>query len=403
MKYIALIPDGAADYPLEEFDGRTPLEAAHTPNMDRIAREGTGGLVQIIPPERPAGSDVGNLEIFGYDTRIHYSGRAPLEAASMGIELGDGDIAFRCNLITRDGDTLVDYSAGHIKSEEAEQLIRLIGDRVGREGIEFYPGVGYRHLMVYQGGPDNLISHPPHDIMGASITDHLPQGEGADEIQALMEAATQVLGDAEVNEKRISAGLAPANGIWLWGAGPALVLESLHQRFNLRGGVISAVDLVRGIGRCAGLDLIDVPGITGYLDTNYAGKADYALAALAQTDFVYLHVEAPDEAGHNADAAGKKQALEDFDELVVGRVLAGLESLGEPVRILLTPDHRTPIALRTHSREPVPFVLWGEGIEADNMQTYNETAGSDGALNLQHGHQLMQLLVDRLPGDHGVE
>ncbi len=394
MKYVALIPDGAADYALDEFDGRTPLEAAYTPHMDRIARQGRGGLVQIIPPERPAGSDVGNLEIFGYDTRVHYTGRAPLEAASMGIDLGDGDIAFRCNLITREGDTLVDYSAGHISSEEAEQLIRLIGGSVGGEGIEFHPGVGYRHLMVYQGGPDNLSSYPPHDIMGMSMTEHLPRGEGADEILALMDAATPLLREAEVNAKRVSSGLPPANGIWLWGSGPALTLESLHQKFDLHGGVISAVDLVRGIGRCAGLEVIEVPGTTGYLDTNYAGKADYALAAIAEMDFIYVHVEAPDEAGHNADAAGKKQALEDFDELVVGRMLDGLEKLGEPVRVLLTPDHRTPIALRTHSREPVPFVLWGAGIEADDMQAYNETAACTGAVKtLKHGHQLMELLV----------
>jgi len=394
VKYVALIPDGAADYALDEFDRQTPLEAAHTPHMDRIAREGTGGLVQIIPPERPPGSDVGNLEIFGYDTRVHYTGRAPLEAASMGIDLGPGDIAFRCNLITCDGDTLVDYSAGHISSEEAEQLIRLLAESLRSDGIRFYPGVSYRHLMVYQGGPDNLNSYPPHDIMGMSMAEHLPQGEGSEEILALMEAATPLLRDTEVNAKRVEAGMAPANGIWLWGSGAALTLQSLRHRFDLRGGVISAVDLVRGIGRCAGLEVIEVPGITGYLDTNYAGKADYALAALDEMDFVYVHVEAPDEAGHNADAAAKKQALEDFDRLVVGRVLDGLGDLGEPVRILLTPDHRTPIALRTHSREPVPFALWGEGIEPDAVQAYNETAAAEGELKLDHGHRLMELLVE---------
>ena len=394
MKYIVLIPDGAADYPLDEFDGRTPLEAARTPNMDRIAREGTGGLVQVIPAERHAGSDIGNLEIFGYDTRVHYTGRAPLEAASMGIDLRPGDIAFRCNLIYRDGDTLVDYSAGHITSEEGEQLVRLIGEKLGRDTVTFHPGVGYRHLMVYEGGPDTLSSHAPHDIMGASITAHLPQGEGSEEIRALMTAAEPLLRDAKVNAHRVGAGQAPANAIWLWGSGPALTLEPLQQRFGLWGGVISAVDLVRGIGRCAGLDIIDVPGITGYLDTNYAGKADYALAALEAVDFVYLHVEAPDEAAHNADPEGKKQALEDFDKLVVGRVLDGLPRLGHPVRVLLTPDHRTPIALRTHSREPVPFALWGSGVEADDVQSYSEAAAAAGALHLEHGHRLIEHLIE---------
>ena len=361
--------------------------------MDRLAREGRGGLVRTIPPEQHPGSDVGNLEIFGYDSRVHYSGRAPLEAASMGVPLGEEDVAFRCNLITRDGDTLVDYSAGHIGTEEAAELVALIAAELQQDGISFFPGVGYRHLMVFSNGPENLESYPPHDIMGESIAEHLPTGEGAEEIRRLMAEAEPVLARAEVNRRRVRAGLPPANAIWLWGSGRALRLPGIESRFGVSGGVISAVDLVRGIGVAAGLRVIPVPGITGYLDTNYTGKAEHALAALESDDFVYVHVEAPDEAGHNGDVDGKTGAIEDFDAKVAGTLLAGLEVLKEPARILLAPDHRTPIALRTHSREPVPFVLWGAGIEADGMTAYNETGAEQGAERLDHGHRMIEMLM----------
>ena len=392
MKYLVLVPDGAADYALEELEGQTPLQAASTPNMDRLAREGMGGLVQMIPASRHPGSDIGNLEIFGYDSRVHYSGRAPLEAASMGIELAPGAIAFRCNLITRDGDTLVDYSAGHITTEDGEELLHLLAAELEEPDIRFYPGVGYRHLMVYQNGPDELASFPPHDIMGQSIQNHLPTGVGQEKIHRLMEEAEPILAAAQINQRRRASGVDLANAIWLWGSGRALQLESLEQKHGLKGGVISAVDLVRGIGRAAAMEVIEVPGITGYLDTNYAGKAAYALNALDRFDLVYVHVEAPDEAGHNGDFKAKIQALEDFDKLVVGAILDGLKKYSE-ARILMTPDHRTPIALRTHSRESVPFVLWGTGLAADGLKNYDEEAAGNGSLHLQHGHDLMNYLV----------
>ena len=393
MKYVVLVPDGAADYPIDELNGKTPLEAARTPNMDRLAAEGISGLVQVIPPIRHPGSDVGNLELFGYDSCRHYSGRAPLEAASMGVALGDTDIAFRCNLITREGDTLVDYSAGHISTEEAGELIEHIAGKLQNELIKFYPGVGYRHLMVYADGPSQLDSFPPHDIMGKSITAHLPRGDQQNVIRQIMVDAEPLLVDTEVNKKRKKEGKSPANAIWLWGSGRALQLQSILSKYGVTGGVISAVDLVRGIGVSAGLKVIDVPGITGYLDTNYAGKADAALRVLQNDDFVYVHVEAPDEAGHNADVEGKKRALEDFDEKIVGRIIAGLSNLDEPVRVLMAPDHRTPIVLRTHSREPVPFVLWGKDIEADTVLSYSEAAAESGSTVVEKGHQLMDLLM----------
>lgn len=394
MKYAVLVPDGAADYALDELDGQTPLQAAFTPNMDAMAREGAGGLVQMIPASRHPGSDIGNLEIFGYDSRVHYSGRAPLEAASMGIELEDGDIAFRCNLITREGDTLIDYSAGHISTEEGRELVHHIAEALSQEDIRFYPGVGYRHLMVYRNGPEELVSFAPHDIMGQSIAAHLPSGEGQESIRGLMQQAEPVLARSAINQQRREAGESPANAIWLWGSGRALQLETLRQKHGIGGGVISAVDLVRGIGRTAGLEIIEVPGITGYLDTNYAGKAEYALATLERYDLVYVHVEAPDEAGHNGDPAAKKQALEDFDRLVVGPLVKGVKEY-PGYRILLVPDHRTPIPLRTHSRESVPFVLWGSGLAADGMKSFDEQAGQEGSLHLDHGHELMDYLVGK--------
>ncbi|MDP7633210.1 MAG: cofactor-independent phosphoglycerate mutase [Candidatus Latescibacteria bacterium] len=396
LRYLVLVPDGAADYALDELDGCTPLQAAKTPNMDRLALQGQGGMVQMIPPSRHPGSDVGNLEIFGYDSTVHYTGRAPLEAASMGLEMGPDDIAFRCNLVYNEGDTLVDYSAGHIETEEGRALVEELGARLGTETIRFFPGVGYRHIVLYDQGPEGLASYPPHDIMGQSGREHLPQGEGVETIHALMEKAAPILAEAKTNAERTARGERPANGIWLWGEGRPLILPSVGERYGVKAGVISAVDLVRGIGSCAGYEVIDVPGITGYLDTNYEGKAQYALDAFrAGTDLLYVHVEAPDEAGHNGDAAAKVQALEDFDGRVVAPLLKGLDDDGVPVRGLMTPDHRTPIPNRTHTREPVPFVLWGEGIDADDMSTYDEVGAELGSQQVEHGHRLMATLLQK--------
>lgn len=394
MRYLILVPDGAADYPLDELGGKTPLQAASTPHMDRLAAEGQGGLVQMIPPSRHPGSDVGNLEIFGYDTKVHYTGRAPLEAASMGLDMGPDDIAFRCNTIYREDDTLVDYSAGHIGTDESRQLIEAVGAELGTDDIRFFPGVGYRHIMLFRGGPEGLVSYPPHDIMGQSASAHLPTGEGVAIIHDLMERAAPILADAPVNRARSERGERPANGIWLWGEGRPLVLESVEQRYGKSAAVISAVDLIRGIGVCAGYEVIEVPGITGYLDTNYEGKASYALAAFRRgVDLLYVHVEAPDEAGHNGEPDSKVQALEDFDARVVAPLLAGLDDDGVPYRLLMTPDHRTPIPIRTHTREPVPFVLWGSGFDADEMKTYDEAGAEAGSLHLDDGHELIARLM----------
>lgn len=394
MKYVVLVPDGAADYPQDGLDGRTPLQAASTPNMDRLAAAGTNGLVAVIPPDRPPGSDIGNLEVLGYDAVRHRIGRASLEAASMGVDLEAGAVAFRCNLIHRDGDTLVDYSAGHISTEEGHDLIGQLAAVLDDARVRLYPGVQYRHLLVCQEGPRELITHPPHDLMGQSIQEHLPAGPGQEWVRGLMDAAGPVLERAEVNQRRAAAGQLTANAIWLWGSGEAPRLPSLHDRFGLHGAVISAVDLVRGIGIAAGLQVLHVQGITGYLDTNYAGKARAALDALREVDLVYIHVEAPDEAAHHGDVRAKIQALEDIDRLIAGPLREELPALG-PHRLLMTPDHRTPIQLRTHSSEPVPFVLWGTGIPRDAVERYDEASASRGALQVGRGFHLMEYLTGR--------
>lgn len=390
-KYAVLIGDGIADYEIEELGGRTPLEVARTPNMDAIARQGIGGLVQTIPEGRHPGSDVANLEILGYDARVHYTGRAPLEAASMGVPLEDDEVAFRCNLITTDGERIVDYSAGHISTEEGAALIRWIQRALGNEQIRFYPGVSYRHLMVMKGGPEEIRTTPPHDIMGERMVDQLPVGEQAQVVRDLMGRSAEVLVEAEVNQRRIAEGKRPATQIWLWGSGKALRLPSLRQRWGMEGGVISAVDLVKGIGICAGLRVIEVPGITGYLDTNYAGKAAYAVEALKELDFVYVHVEAPDEASHNGDVEAKIQAIEDFDALVVGPVLEGLRSFGD-FRLMVLPDHRTPLSVRTHTREPVPVAIFGTHGGMGLMSGFSEREAKKGMLQIQVGHRLIEHL-----------
>ncbi|MBW1953378.1 MAG: cofactor-independent phosphoglycerate mutase, partial [Deltaproteobacteria bacterium] len=362
MKYVILIGDGMGDYPLPELEGQTPLQAAPTPNMDFLATHGELGLVRTIPPGMEPGSDVANMAIMGYDPGRYHTGRAPLEAASMGVYLKPEEVAFRCNLVTLrhapGGDILMeDYSAGHISSEEARELIVTINQHLGNTTRRFYPGVSYRHLLVWQGGQDNWRTYPPHDLTGQSVRDYLA-GKGPEKpVLDLVKASWPLLAEHPINRQRQERGLKPGNSIWLWGQGQAPQMPTLKERFGLQGAVISAVDLMRGLGIYAGLRPVQVPGATGYLDTNYAGKVAAALQALETLDLVYLHVEAPDEAGHSGELTDKLKAIEDFDRQVVGPMRAGLASLGVH-RILLLPDHRTPVRVRTHTTEPVPFTIY---------------------------------------------
>lgn len=386
MKYIILIGDGMADYPIEELGGKTPLEFVNTPNLDKIAGSGELGLFATVPPGFSPGSDVANLSVLGYDPRKYYTGRAPLEAASIGVKLGPNDIAFRCNLVTlvkKDGATVMDdYSAGHISTEEASEIITDLDKALSKEGIRLYPGTGYRHLMVWSGAAKNLKTTPPHDISDKKIDDYLPKGSIADKLIRLMVLSQEALKDHPVNKKRTGKGKKPATSIWLWGQGSAPQMPTIKERFGVEGAIISAVDLMKGIGIYAGLEVLKVPGATGYIDTNYKGKAEYALNILEKKDFVVVHVEAPDEAGHNGNLKDKLQAIEDFDSKIVGPILRGIEKFGE-YRIIVLPDHPTPIALKTHTPDPVPFAMCTEGLKYEEMGSskFSEReAGESGVL-----------------------
>ena len=400
-KYIVLIGDGMADYPVAELGGKTPLQAARTPNLDRLARQGVLGRVNTIPPGFAPGSDVANLTVFGYDPAVYYTGRAPLEAVAMGVKLGPADVAFRCNLVTlsrEDGDIYMDdFSAGHISTEEAGRIVRDLGKELGNEEFNFFPGVGYRHLLVWRNGEAclRLKTTPPHDITGRNISPHVPEGDGDEDILWLMNRAQKILPSHPVNRERTRAGKKPANAIWLWGQGKAPALEPVTRRFGIRGAVISAVDLIKGIGFYAGLEIVSVPGATGYLDTNYAGKAQGALKALEDGDLVYVHVEAPDEASHNGKLADKIRAIEDFDEKIVGPILAGAEKF-EEFRLLILPDHFTPLAIRTHSPEPVPFVLFSSK-EGKNLlkrdRSFDEESAEKTGILIERGYELMEKFI----------
>ena len=392
MKFIVLIGDGMGDYPRDDLDGKTVLEVAKTHNMDWIAANGRGGLAQTIPPSMPPGSDVANLEIMGYDTTKTFTGRAVFEALSMRHHLGMEDIAFRANLVTLKDGLMTDYSAGHITTEETIELIKILDDTLGTETIRFYPGVSYRHLMVWKGGKDSMVTTPPHDIIGLEYEPYLPDGDGAAEIINLMEQSREVLRDTLINKKREASGKLPANSLWFWGQGRSLEIPTIEEKFGIKGGVISAVDLIKGIGVAAGLKPIFVPGATGYIDTNYRGKADAALEALESMDFVYLHVEAPDEAGHNGDVKMKIDAIEDFDAKVVGTILEQFK-LRKDIAIFVTCDHRTPIEKRTHTGEPVPFAYVGLDVEQDNMRAFSEHDAESGALQMINGHEILNIFI----------
>lgn len=398
MKYIILQGDGMADYPLAQLGGRTPLEVAATPNMDRLASRGVLGLARTIPEGFPPGSDVGNMSILGYDPALYHTGRSPLEAASMGVSLGQRDIAFRCNLVTlkEAGEDFLmeDFTAGHISSEEAAEIVRDLNDHLGGNGIEFHPGVSYRNLMVWRGGVEEMNTTPPHDITDQKVGTYLPEGEGAEKLRDLMKASEGLLARHPVNRKREEKGKRKATTIWLWGQGRAPKMPTLKERFGITGGVIAAVDIINGLGTYAGLERIRVPGITGYLDTNYRGKGEYGLRALEEKDLVFIHVEAPDEAGHMGDLEKKIQAIEDFDEKVVGTLLQGMDRW-PAWKLLLLPDHPTPIVLKTHVSDPVPFVLFSSAEKKKNgMLGFNESDAKKTGIVVKKAFQLMEALIE---------
>jgi 2,3-bisphosphoglycerate-independent phosphoglycerate mutase len=397
MKYLVLIGDGMADRPLDALGGKTPLMAARTPNMDALAQQGELGLVRTIPQGLPKGSEIANLSIFGYDPKRYYTGRGPLEAASIGVKIGPDDIAFRLNLVTLEavGGSVImeDYSAGHISTEEGKTIIQDLDKELGNSAFRFYPGISYRHLLIWKGKGEKIKTTPPHDITEQEIGAYLPKGEGARELIKLMTDTQILLKIHPINHKRLQEGKREANATWPWGQGKAPQMPNFAERFGLTGGVISAVDLIKGIGIYAGLEVITVPGATGYLDTNYQGKAEYGLRALEQGDFVYIHVEAPDEASHNGDLEAKIAAIEAFDEQVVGTIVKGMESRGD-YRIMVLPDHPTPIELRTHADEPVPFVIYDSAERrSSGAGGFDEEEASKSGILIEEGHELMEQFV----------
>jgi len=393
MKYCIIIPDGMADLPVARLEDRTPLQVARTPNMDRAAAEGLLGQVNNIPRRMPPGSDVAIMSVIGYDPKKYYTGRGPLEAADMGVQLGEDDWGFRCNVITSDGENIVDFSAGHISTQEADLLIKALNEQLGTEDISFHTGTSYRHLMVYRGDETlDLETTPPHDVQGCPIADNLPKGKGSNLMIDLMERSINVLDEQEVNRVRRDLEQNPANMIWLWGEGKRPQLESFESRFGCRGAAISAVNLVRGIARLIGWDIIRVPGSTGYLDTDYAAKGRYAVDALDDYDLVLVHVEAPDEASHSGDVKAKVHSIEQVDREVVGPVMAAREQHAD-LRVLILPDHVTAVEKGLHMRGFVPFAMWGANVKAASGLQFAETYAAETDVSFDKGHDLMREFI----------
>jgi len=386
-KYAILVGDGMADRPVVELGNKTPLEYASTPNMDALARMGIVGRVATVPSGFSPGSDVANLSLMGYDPSEFYSGRAPIEAASLGIPMTSEDTAFRCNLVTIDNGTMIDYSAGHISTQDSTVIIRELQKALGTDTVQFYPGISYRHILVVKFFPGGLNCTPPHDITDQKVVSHMPIGPGDSLIIELMERAKSEI--ARIYSEVLGKGKG-ATDIWLWGQGKALTLPKIQDRYGLTGSVISAVDLVRGLGVLAGLQVRIVEGATGYLGTNYAGKVAAAKSALATEDFVYLHIEAPDETSHQGDLQKKIQAIEEFDRFVVGEMRA-YQFIHPELKILIAPDHATPVSLKTHSSEPVPFIMCGGDIQSDHSTQYSEKSST--GKKIYSGPQLFEYFI----------
>lgn len=392
MKYIMLIPDGMADLPMVELDGMTPMQAAKTPNFDALAEKSLVGSVLTVPPGMYPGSDVANMDLLGYDPRKYYTGRGPIEALAMSVPMDSGDVAYRCSLVSSDGTTMIDNSAGHISTDEARPLIELLDLKLGTDKRKFFPGVQYRHIMAEKGGSIDLQTIPPHDFVGQALAGRWPEGSGAERLKQLMFDSLELLDDHPINTKRREEGKEPGNMIWLWGQGYAPSLPNFLQTYGKVGGVITAVDVVRGLGRATGLKIIDVPGATGYIDTDYTAKANYALTALDTLDFVYIHVESPDESGHEGNLDHKMQSIEDIDKKLLATLRAGMAKRG-PYRLLIVPDHKTPISLRTHEEGPVPFLLFdSEKPHTASHFPFDERAVIEAKTQVDDGTRLIRML-----------
>ena len=393
MKFVVICPDGGADWPIASLGNKTPLEAGNLPNLSRLAAEGTVGRAMHIPPNMDNGSDICCMSLLGFDPARYHTGRAPLEAKSMNVELHDGDIAVRCNTVTIEDGIMVDFTAGHIKTEESRQLIAELEKHCSSAAIHFYPGVSYRHLMVvHKPGGVKAECTPPHNITGRQVANYLPKGEDAAFLLDLMERSKPLFASHPINRARVKAGDSPATQAWLWGQGSRPELPPFRDTFGVTGAMISAVDLLRSLALYLGLEVLNVPGITGYIDTDYAAKGRYCIDALERHDLVFIHVEAPDECGHEGHASNKVGAWERIDQDIVGPILNSRFAQAHELRVLVCPDHPTPVALKAHSTEPVPFVAWGSGIPSNGL-AYTEGKAKLSKIFVERGHELMGRFV----------
>lgn len=404
MKYLIVLYDGMADYPVPCFDGKTPMMMAKKPVFDSLAQRATVGLVRTVAPGLKPGSDVANLSVLGYDPKLYYTGRSPLEAVSMGVQMADTDIALRCNLVTLSDEenyedkTMVDYCAGDISTAEAAELIAAVQEGLGNDVFSFYPGVSYRHCLIWKNGTTDLGNMtPPHDISGRVVGEYLSQSENAAPLLEMMKKSVEILKDHPVNQARVAAGKRPATSIWLWGEGKKPILKPFEELYGFKGSIISAVDLLKGIAISAGMNAPDVEGATGYIDTNYAGKVAAAIDAWdSGSDLVYLHFEGPDECGHRGEPENKVKAIELIDEKVLVPLIDKLDSTGEDYKIMILPDHPTPIVTGTHAGDPVPFLIYEKEREVESGVTSidEETAKTTGVF-VEKGYELMKIFLGR--------
>jgi len=400
MKYIIILGDGMSDYPIPALGNKTPLMAANTPNIDKLCKMGRTGQFQTVPPDMPPGSEIANMAVLGYDVKKVFQGRGVLEAASMGVDLDETDLGLRCNIICIENEKIKNHSAGHITNEEAFELIQALQKELGNDKIKFYPGVSYRHLLVIKNGINDIICTPPHDVPGTPFKDVMVKPSSwksttADLLNDLILRSQQILSEHPVNKKRIANGKDPGNSIWPWSPGNRPQMKTLQELYGVNGAIISAVDLLYGIGKYAGMKAIKVEGATGLYNTNYEGKAKAAVEALKDVDLVYLHIEASDEAGHEGNYELKTKTIEYLDSRVIKYILEETEKIDEDVAIALLPDHPTPCILRTHTHDPVPFIIYHPGEKPDSVEHYNEEETKNGFYGLIKGDEFMKALLKK--------